>query len=218
MQGRIIQTLRVLLLSLVFGVFAVGCGSSHHSGGSGGGSSGFSITTTVLPAAIVSTSYNATIATSGGTAPVVFNVSFGALPVGLTLFATGQIIGTPTRGHESQTFTITASDAQSRVTSQQYTLTVGVPFTGITTTPTPLPSGTVGSAYSASLTASGGTPPFTWSVFSGTLPPGLSLNASTGAITGTPTYSGTFPVSFQVRDSVTPPAVGVLSNLSIVVN
>src|SRR5205085_12612793 len=54
---------------------------------------------------------------------------------------------------------------------------------------TPPPSGTVNQAYSASLAATGGTPPYSWAIASGALPPGLSLNAS-GAISGTPTAAG----------------------------
>src|SRR5205085_2256408 len=67
-----------------------------------------------------------------------------------------------------------------------------------------LPSGQAQSPYSATVTASGGTPPYTWSVISGALPAGLALNASTGAIAGTPTDGpGTFTV--RVTDSAAPP-------------
>ena len=59
----------------------------------------------------------------------------------------------------------------------------------------------VGVAYSSALVASGGVPPTTFSIISGTLPPGLSLNASTGAITGTPSTTGTFSFTAQVMDS-----------------
>ena len=50
-----------------------------------------------------------------------------------------------------------------------------------------LPNATIGVAYSATLTAQGGTPPIVWSVISGSLPAGLSLNATTGVISGIPT-------------------------------
>lgn len=68
-------------------------------------------------------------------------------------------------------------------------------------TATPLGAGTVGTSYSQTLTASDGTPPYTWSVSSGALPPGLSLDSTTGAISGTPTQSGSFSFTIQVTDS-----------------
>lgn len=66
---------------------------------------------------------------------------------------------------------------------------------------TTLPDGTVGVAYSATVTGTGGRPPYNFSVVSGSLPPGLSLNATTGAITGTPTTPGTYVFTLQVRDA-----------------
>jgi hypothetical protein len=66
-----------------------------------------------------------------------------------------------------------------------------------------LPGGTVGVAYLATLTASGGTTPYTWLIPSG-LPPGLTLNSSTGAISGTPTTVGTYSFTAQVADSSNP--------------
>jgi acid phosphatase len=56
-------------------------------------------------------------------------------------------------------------------------------------------------SYSASLQATGGTPPYAWSVFSGQLPNGLSLSPSNGAITGTPTLAGAFTFTVQVKDN-----------------
>ncbi len=65
--------------------------------------------------------------------------------------------------------------------------------------PGALPSGTVGTPYSAALSAVGGNPASRqWSVASGALPPGLLLNSSTGAISGSPTLSGGSPYSFSV--------------------
>ena len=70
-----------------------------------------------------------------------------------------------------------------------------VPLTMITTSP--LPSGTVGQAYSRQIQISGGIAPITYSIVSGTLPTGLSLNSSTGMISGTPAAGGSY--SFTVR-------------------
>jgi Domain of unknown function (DUF4082)/Bacterial Ig-like domain (group 2)/Putative Ig domain len=69
----------------------------------------------------------------------------------------------------------------------------------LTITTAALPGGTVGVAYTATLAASGGTPPYTWAITSGQLPAGLGLNASTGGISGTPTATGTS--NFTVRVS-----------------
>ena len=68
-----------------------------------------------------------------------------------------------------------------------------------------LPNGQVGTLYSATLAASGGTAPYAWSLTSGNLPSGLSLNASTGAMTGTPTATANAaPLTFKVTDSSSP--------------
>jgi hypothetical protein len=70
-------------------------------------------------------------------------------------------------------------------------------------TTTSLPSGIVGTAYDQTLQATSGTSPYTWSIVSGSTPPGLSLDASTGAITGTPTQPGSYSFTVQVLDSST---------------
>ena len=69
------------------------------------------------------------------------------------------------------------------------------------TTGSPLPQGTVASAYSQTLAASGGTPPYSWSISAGSLPSGLSLNASTGVISGTPTAVVNPTFTVRVADS-----------------
>jgi hypothetical protein len=68
--------------------------------------------------------------------------------------------------------------------------------------PNPLPAGTVGVAYSYRLRASGGVPPYTFALYAGTLAAGLSLNGSTGVISGTPTATVSMDaIAFSVRDS-----------------
>jgi hypothetical protein len=67
----------------------------------------------------------------------------------------------------------------------------------ITTAPV-LPNATIGLAYSVTISAAGGTPPYTWSATNGSLPAGVTLNSSTGTLTGTPTSSGGSPFTIQV--------------------
>ncbi|MGD0856641.1 MAG: putative Ig domain-containing protein [Dehalococcoidia bacterium] len=81
--------------------------------------------------------------------------------------------------------------------------------TSVSITTTSLSGGTVGTAYSATLAASGGTSPYTWSVSSGTLPAGLTL--SSGVISGTPTTAATSTFTLQAADSASHTASATLS-------
>lgn len=81
--------------------------------------------------------------------------------------------------------------------TQPLTLTVD-PALAITTTT--LPDATEGKAYSQQLQASGGVPPYTWSIATGALPSGISLSSS-GLLSGTPTVTGPFNFTAQVTDS-----------------
>ena len=65
----------------------------------------------------------------------------------------------------------------------------------------PLPAATAQTAYSQTLTASGGTTPYAYSVSAGTLPAGMSLNSSTGVLSGTPTAAGSFNFTVKVTDA-----------------
>lgn len=79
----------------------------------------------------------------------------------------------------------------------------GPPPTPLSITTSALPSGQTGVQYTATLTATGGTPPLSWS--SGSLPSGLSLEATTGMISGMPAATSDTSISFQVADSGSPP-------------
>jgi large repetitive protein len=87
------------------------------------------------------------------------------------------------------------------------------------TTTCPMPDGTVGVAYSETLTASGGTTPYTWAVTAGALPVGLTLDPAAGTISGAnPTTAGTFGFTLQVTDSSTPTAYTATRACSITIN
>ena len=68
-------------------------------------------------------------------------------------------------------------------------------------TPSPLPTGVIGAAYTQTLAASGGQTPYTWAITSGSLPAGLTLNPSTGTISGTPTATGSSTFTVLATDA-----------------
>jgi PKD repeat protein len=153
-----------------------------------------------LPGATAGSPYSQTISASGGTPPYSFALSSGALPPGLTLAASGALTGTPTTSGTFN-FTVSATDAAGCIGSRGYAIIVSPPpCPTITLAPPTLPGGTVGTAYSQSVSASGGAAPYTFSVVGGTLPAGLSLSAA-GALTGTPTATGTFNFTIGATDS-----------------
>jgi len=73
----------------------------------------------------------------------------------------------------------------------------------ITLSPSTLPTGTVGTAYSQTIAASGGTAPYTFTVTAGTLPNGLTLNPTTGILSGTPTTAATYTFTVTAKDANT---------------
>jgi len=162
-----------------------------------------------LPAAISGTPYSQAITASGGAAPYSFSVSAGALPPGLSFSANGAssvlLSGTPlTPG--SFTFTVTATDANGCLGVRQYTIVVTAPVCpAIVLAPATLPAIVSGVAFSQILSASGGTAPYTFTLSSGTLPPGLTLSPSGNAavlLSGTPTSTGNFTFTIQATDSL----------------
>lgn len=162
------------------------------------------ITTTSLPNGVVNTpGYSATLTATGGATPITWSITAGSLPTGLVLnAATGAITGTPTTAGTSN-FTVQAADSSTPALTATKALSITI-IPALTITTTSLPNGITSTAYSATLTSTGGSGAVAWSVTVGSLPAGLTLNANTGAITGTPTTAGTSNFTVQAADSGTP--------------
>lgn len=116
-------------------------------------------------------------------------------------------------------FDASGQGAIGQANSPNYTLLAGyiLPLTTLTITTTSLPDGQVGSSYSGTLIAAGGTLPYTWAIISGSLPDGLSLNSLTGLISGTPITPDTFTFAVQVTDSNSPTPQTASKDFSITI-
>lgn len=170
-----------------------------------------------LPSGTVGSAYLQTLAAAGGTGPYTWSVISGSLPPGITISGT-QLTGTPTVAG-TYSFTLAVTDSATPNSAQAYeSFRLSVDPAGSTTlrirvAAAALPSGVVGTAYSQTLTAAGGTGPYTWSAVG--LPAGLSLSAA-GLLSGTPTsvgFTGSLAASF-VSDTallVTVPATFLVS-------
>jgi Putative Ig domain len=175
-----------------------------------------SVSTNSLPAGTIGTSYSQTLQASGGAGTMTWSLASGTLPTGLSLSGGGTISGTPTAVATS-TFTVKVTDSGSPAMSATKQLSIVTNTAALAITTSTLPNGVIGTAYNANLQSSGGTAPTTWAVTTGTLPAGLSLSASTGAITGTPTTAASSNFTVTVTDSATPTAHTATQNLSITV-
>ncbi len=154
-----------------------------------------------LPGGASGTSYFVELSYAGGAQPVTWSNPGGGLPGGILLNDTaGVLSGIPTTPN-TYTFTLAATDANGASVSGTFTLVIAN-GAGLVVTST-LPRGTVGVPYSGSLTAAGGTPPYTWGIVSGALPGWATFNAATGTVSGTPTAASNTAMNFSVTGGAT---------------
>jgi hypothetical protein len=161
-----------------------------------------------LPVGTVGAAYNGTgyqFTYTGDTDTTVTWTMSPSTVDGLTLSLSGLLSGTPTATYGPATISVTATDS---ATNQQQHTTITPSLTVnnvlmITTTQSSLPYAYTSQSYNTTLVAAGGSgTDYTWSVTSGALPAGLTLIASTGVITGTPTTAGTATFTVKVTDSL----------------
>ncbi|MBQ7168563.1 MAG: putative Ig domain-containing protein, partial [Synergistaceae bacterium] len=158
------------------------------------------ITTSSLPDTTKGTAYTATL-TASGTTPITWSLYAGSLPTGLTLSETGTISGTPSAAG-TYTFTVKASNSGGEVL-KSYTIIVEEVeeeiYPEILTES--LPDAKVGKEYSVQVRATV-TDGMTWESH-GDMPAGLSINASTGFISGTPIKAGVYALDiWLVKEEV----------------
>jgi large repetitive protein len=162
-----------------------GLGCSAAAGGTGASEittfETLAIQTSSLPVGSVGVAYQQQLQASGGDGSVAWSISDGALPAGLTLSSEGVIGGTPSV-EGTFDFTVRAFGAgQARTRALSISIVAGVLITTAD-----LPTGITGVFYTQTLSATGGTGSYLWTLVGGTMPSGFTLQAPNGTIAGTP--------------------------------
>ncbi len=154
------------------------------------------------------TAYSQTVAATGGTGARTYSISAGALPAGLMINAsTGAISSTPTGPAGTASFTVMVVDSGTpqQTDTQALTLDINDPLVIITMV---LPNATIGVAYNAPVSTTGGSGTLAFTISSGALPAGLVINAGNGTISGTPTAGATTQTfTMRVADGSSPQQV-----------
>ena len=175
------------------------------------------VTTTSLPRATPGQPYSVQLEFSNPEQgwPVIWDITQGGLPSGLTLSESGVISGTPS-GPDTKTFRVRAREPFRRFGERDLTLTVATALR----TSSALGPGEVRLRYAGAVRGTGGVAPLTYAIASGSLPAGLALNPTTGAVAGVPRAAGRFAVTFAVRDAANqevsvPASIRIVTRLAV---
>lgn len=160
------------------------------------------IVTTSVSAGTVNSGYAQSLMASGGKAPYVWSVATGTLPEGLSLSASGSLMGTPAQAGTA-TFTVRVLDAAGNTADQAMTLMIAPAPEPLRITTTRLWGAIEGKLYNSRIATTPATLPVTFSIASGALPQGLTLNAYSGEIYGTPVTAGTSTFAIRTSDGTT---------------
>ena len=153
--------------------------------------------TGALPDASQFADYLAGLSALDGAPPYVWDITIGALPPGLVLqIPTGWITGMPTTAGVFN-FTVEVTEGGGGTSTRALSITVNLPVSIVEAL---LPDGTRLAAYTQALAMADGTPPFTWAIVDGSLPPGINLDPAIGMLDGTPLQEGTFTFDVEVTD------------------
>jgi hypothetical protein len=158
------------------------------------------VTTASLPAGEVGVNYSMQLGGSGGVLPYAWSIKTGALPTGVNLNSSSGLLSGVPASAGTFAFTLKLTDGASRTAERALTLVVNPAPPPLSMLTTSLPSAVRSEPFGIGLIATGGTQPYTWSVASGSMPPGMSLNPAAGVLSGVATSSGVFNFTIMVRD------------------
>ena len=174
-------------------------------GPNAGTTNGFNYTN---PAPTITTISPTFGSTAGGTSVTINGtgfislptVTFGGVASPSVVFVNSTQLTATTPAESASTINVVVTNPDNQSATSPVQFTFGVTAVQVLTTTTP--DGNPTAPYYATLQAAGGTPPYTWSIASGSLPPGLSLNATTGVVSGVPTTTGVSNFTAQATDSL----------------
>jgi hypothetical protein len=166
------------------------------------------ITPSTLPNGTVKTAYSADIEASGGCTPYKWAFDSGNVPAGITVrpstTTTSLILGGAPTTAGTNSFVIRVTDCRGSVSQASYKVAIQSAANPVVVNTTALPNGTVKTAYSADIQASGGCTPYKWAFDSGNVPAGVTVRPSTATTSlilgGTPTTAGTDSFVIRVTD------------------